>query len=144
MGEGTRFKAGMPLESMNGLTQRAKKGAALLERGTLGGRFNGIRLMRALLFVLSEQQDCRPGAGYDGADDGVGGGDAAFHDAGDDKQGDGLKADEHCGDGGGKIVEGDARKPDAPGGAEEAAEREKLEDAGVGLEVPEQIGRAHV
>jgi len=25
------------------LTQRAKKGAALLERGTLGGRFNGIR-----------------------------------------------------------------------------------------------------
>ena len=43
MGEGTRFKAGMPLESMNGLTQRAKKGAALLERGTLGGRFNGIR-----------------------------------------------------------------------------------------------------
>ena len=65
MGEGTRFKAGMPLESMNGLTQRAKKGAALLERGTLGGRFNGIRLMRALLFVLSEQQDCRPGAGYD-------------------------------------------------------------------------------
>ena len=46
--------------------------------------------MRALLFVLSEQQDCRPGAGYDGADDGVGGGDAAFHDAGDDKQGDGL------------------------------------------------------
>ena len=94
--------------------------------------------MRALLFVLSEQQDCRPGAGYDGADDGVGGGDAAFHDAGDDKQGDGLKADEHCGDGGGKIVEGDARKPDAPGGAEEAAEREKLEDAGVGLEVPER------
>ena len=72
--------------------------------------------MRALLFVLSEQQDCRPGAGYDGADDGVGGGDAAFHDAGDDKQGDGLKADEHCGDGGGKVVEGDARKPDAPGG----------------------------
>lgn len=71
----------------------------------------------------------RPGAGYDGADDGVGGGDAAFHDAGDDKQGDGLKADEHCGDGGGKVVEGDARKPDAPGGAEEAAEREKLEDA---------------
>lgn len=138
MGEGTRFKAGMPLESMNGLTQRAKKGAALLERGTLGGRFNGIRLMRALLFVLSEQQDCRPGAGYDGADDGVGGGYAAFHDAGDDKQGDGLKADEHCGDGGGKIVEGDARKPDAPGGAEEAAEREKLEDAGVGLEVPER------
>ena len=94
--------------------------------------------MRALLFVLSEQQDCRPGAGYDGADDGVGGGDAAFHDAGDDKQGDGLKADEHCGDGGGKVVEGDARKPDAPGGAEEAAEREKLEDAGVGLEVPER------
>ena len=43
MGEGTRFKAGMPLESMNGLTQRAKKGAALLERGTLDGRFNGIR-----------------------------------------------------------------------------------------------------
>ena len=71
--------------------------------------------MRALLFVLSEQQDCRPGAGYDGADDGVGGGDAAFHDAGDDKQGDGLKPDEHCGDGGGKVVEGDARKPDAPG-----------------------------
>ena len=43
MGEGACFKAGMPLESMNGLTQRAKKGAALLERGTLGGRFNGIR-----------------------------------------------------------------------------------------------------
>lgn len=137
MGEGIRFRAGMPLESMNGLTQRAKKGAALLERGTLGGRFNGIRLMRALLFVLSEQQDCRPGAGYDGADDGVGGGDAAFHDAGDDKQGDGLKPDEHCGDGGGKIVEGDARKPDAPGGTEEAAERKKFENAWVGLEVPE-------
>ena len=118
MGEGARFKAGMPLESMNGLTQRAKKGAALLERGTLGGRFNGIRLMRALLFVLSEQQDGRPGAGYDGADDGVGGGDAAFHDAGDDKQGDGFQFDEHGGDGGGQILQGHAGQPDAPGGAE--------------------------
>lgn len=45
MGEGIRFRAGIPLESMNGLTQRAKKGAALLERGTLWGRVNGIRLM---------------------------------------------------------------------------------------------------
>lgn len=59
MGEGARFKAGMPLESMNGLTQRAKKGAALLERGTLGGRFNGTA-MRALLFVLSERRIAAP------------------------------------------------------------------------------------
>ena len=48
-----------------------------------------------------------------------------------------MKPDEHCGDGGGKIVEGDARKPDAPGGTEEAAERKKFENAWVGLEVPE-------
>lgn len=48
-----------------------------------------------------------------------------------------MKPDEHCGDGGGKIVEGDARKPDAPGGTEEAAEREKLEDArGLALRFP--------
>lgn len=126
----------MPLESMNGLTQRAKKGAALLDRGTLGGRFNGIRLMRALLFVLSEQQDCRPGTGYDGADDGVGGGDAAFHDAGDDKQGDGLKPDEHCGDGGGKIVEGDARKPDAPAGPKRQPSGKSLRMPGLALRFP--------
>ena len=116
-GEGTHFGAAMPLEGINGLTPCAKKGAALLERGTLWGRVNGIRLM-GRFFPLSEQQDRRPGAGYDGADDGIVGGDAALHDPGDDEQGDGLKPDEHCGDGGGEVVEGDARKPDAPGGAE--------------------------
>ena len=43
--EGTHFGAAMPLEGINGLTPCAKNGAALLERGTLWGRVNGIRLM---------------------------------------------------------------------------------------------------
>ena len=61
-GEGIRFGAAMPLEGINGLTPCAKKGAALLERGTLWGRVNGIRQM-GRFFPLSEQQDRRPGAG---------------------------------------------------------------------------------